>query len=671
MIKRFVKGNPIKTYSVIKEIKTTETNEFIEKYYNLEKNQFVIDIDENSYIYGLGGSNRGINKKGYIYRSFCTDDPVHTEDKISLYAAQNFFVLKSNKNLFGVYIDTPSPVKYDIGFTDIDKFYIDIESNDYEIYYITSDTILNIVKEFREIIGQSYIAPRWALGYGQSRWGYMNEEDIIEVYENYKKHNIPIDSIYLDIDYMEKYKDFTIDKTRFNDLKNLTKKMREKNIHLVPIIDAGVKIEKGYEIYDEGIKNNFFCVDENNNPFIGAVWPGQVHFPDFLNKDARSWFGKKYKILLDLGIDGFWNDMNEPAIFYSKSGLEKMYNKIESNNKNLNVSIYDLWDMKNSFMDMSNSVDDYSSFYHNYDGCKINHIKVHNLYGFNMTKSAMEEINKLTDKRTLLFSRSSFIGMHRYGGIWTGDNSSWWSHLLMAIQMMPGLNMCGFIYSGSDIGGFGSNTSEDLMTRWLQFAIFTPLMRNHSALGTRRQELYEFKNIEVLKNIVEIRYRLLPYIYSEYMKAILKNEMLFKPLSFVYENDKRCYDIHDQLIIGNEIMIAPIYTQNSHGRYVYLPEKMKMIKFKNSTEFEEKILDKGDHFISLELHEFCIFILENKAIPFSNIASSTEEINYTDFNFISFNENINYDYYSDNGIEKNISLDNIKKLNLIKEDYDI
>lgn len=662
MIKRFVKGEPIKTYSVVKEIKIDSENEFVNKYY--KNNRFEIDIDENTYVYGLGGTNRGINKKGYVYRSFCTDDPVHTEDKISLYASQNFLVLKSNENLFGVYIDTPAPIKYDIGFTEIDKFFINIESNDYEIYYIKASSILEIVKEFRELIGQSYIAPRWALGYGQSRWGYMNEEDINTVYENYKKHNIPIDSIYLDIDYMEEYKDFTINKERFKNLKKLSNDMKEKNIHLVPIIDAGVKIEKGYDVYEEGIKNNYFCFDENKEPFVGAVWPGQVHFPDFLNKEARSWFGKKYKILLDLGIDGFWNDMNEPAIFYSKKGLKNMYDKVDSNNKNLNVSIYDLWDMKNSFMDMSNSNEDYSSFYHNYDGKIVKHIDVHNLYGFNMTKSAMEEIDKISDKRILLFSRSSFIGMHRYGGIWTGDNSSWWSHLLMAIQMMPGLNMCGFLYSGSDIGGFGANTSEDLMIRWLQFAIFTPLMRNHSALGTRNQELYQFKNVEIMKNIVEIRYRLLPYLYSEYMKAVLKNEMLFKPLSFVYENDKRCFDIHDQLIIGNEIMIAPVYTQNTRGRYVYLPEKMKMIKFKTSLEFEEKMLEKGDHYIDLELNEFCIFIFENKAIPFSNIANSTEEIDYTNFDFISFGEHINYEYYSDNGLEKNVSLNNIKNLNV-------
>lgn len=659
MISRYRSGMPIDTKSIVEDIKISDKNTFVEKYKTDDK--FVINLSDNSYIYGLGGSNRGINKKGYIYESFCSDDPVHTEDKKSLYAAQNFFVFKDENILFGIYLDTPEKITYDIGYTDIQKFTITLSSNDYEIYYITGENILDIVRQFRKIIGKSYIAPRWSFGYGQSRWGYINEKDVLEVYENYNKNDMPLDMIYLDIDYMENYKDFTVDSKKYSDLKKLTENLKNDGVHLVPIIDAGVKIEKDYEIYEEGIKNNYFCFDENKKPFVGAVWPGLVHFPDFLNADARKWFGSKYKKLMDLGIDGFWNDMNEPAIFFSKNGIENMYKKISENMGNLDVDLYTLWSMKDSFLNMSNSEADYKSFYHNYDGKIIRHDKVHNLYGYNMTKAAMEQMYEMTNDRVLLFSRASFIGMHRYGGIWTGDNSSWWKHILLSLQMMPGLNMCGFMYVGSDLGGFGSNVTEDLMIRWLQFGLFSPLMRNHSALGTKNQELYRFSNKEVLRNILNVRYMLLPYIYSEYMKAILRDDMYFKPLSFVYEDDKRCLDIENQLIIGNELMIAPIYEQNANGRYVYIPETMKMIRFKKDGSLEERIYEKGDYYIEMNLYEFVIFIRNNTKIPLTIAKNRVSKIDFENLKFLGF-DNASYEYYFDDGKVREISEENIRKI---------
>lgn len=659
MILKYRKGNPIPTESTVLNINISENIEFFNKH--LSNNNMLINIDENTYVYGLGGSNRGINKVGYKYTSYCSDDPVHTEDKVSLYAAHNFFVLKNEKEVYGIFIDSPAKITYDIGFTDINEFRISIETDSYDIYYISGNSIIEIVREYRKLVGKSYLAPKWAFGYGQSRWGYMNESDIENVLKGHNENGIPLDMIYLDIDYMKDFKDFTINEERFPNFSQFVSKMKKEEIHLIPIIDAGVKIEKDYDVYEQGIENNYFCFDKENKPFVAAVWPGQVHFPDFLNKDARAWFGNKYKFLMDKGIDGFWNDMNEPAIFYTRAGIDNMFKTVDKYRNKENIGVYELWEMKDSFMAMNNSDKDYSSFYHNYNGQILNHKDVHNLYGYNMTRAAGEQINLISpDKRVLLFSRSSFIGMHRYGGIWTGDNFSWWSHILLSLQMMPGLNMSGFMYIGSDIGGFSGNTSEDLMMRWLQFAIFTPLMRNHSAIGTKDQELYRFKNIDKLRNIVEVRYRLLPYLYSEYMKSILNDDMYFKPLSFVYPEDEMAYNIEDQLIIGDEIMIAPVYKANSKGRFVYIPETMKAIKFTSSATYEEKIYEKGNYFIDLNLHEFVIFIRQNRAIPFSNIAKRVENVDFNNFEFLSFGKST-YEYYNDNGLDKEISEKNIVK----------
>ena len=272
--------------------------------------------------------------------------------------------------------------------------------------------------------------------------------------------------------------------------------------------------------------------------------------------------------------------MNEPALFYSEKRLERIMDEILTM-KNENLDLHSFYQLTGKIDSLSNNPDDHKSFYHDFDGIKVRHDKVHNLYGFYMTKAASEAFDQIApDKRTLLFSRSSYIGMHRYGGIWTGDNASWWSHLLLSIQQMPALNLCGILYTGSDIGGFGCDATPDLMLRWLEFGIFTPLMRNHAALGTREQEVYQFEQLEDYRNIIRIRYGLLPYIYSEYMKSALNNEMYFRPLAFDFPQDSHAARVEDQLMVGESIMIAPVYTQNATGRYVYLPEDMLMVRMK-------------------------------------------------------------------------------------------
>ena len=481
----------------------------------------------------------------------------------------------------------------------------------------------------------------------------MNEDEIREVVKGHRENNIPLDTVYMGIDYMESYKDFTINEKAFPKFEKFVEEMKKEHVRLIPIIDAGVKIEKGYDVYEEGVKNNYFCKDKDGKDFVGAVWPGKVHFPDFLNEDARKWFGKKYKFLLDKGIEGFWNDMNEPAIFYSDKGLQEVFDYVDSV-KGTNIDINSFFTLKDKVLGIANSPADYKAFYHNTKEGKICHDKLHNLYGYNMTRAAGEAFEEMVpDKRILMFSRASYIGMHRNGGIWQGDNMAWWSHLLMTIKMLPSLNMCGFLYTGSDIGGFGANTTEDLVLRWTEFGVFSPLMRNHAALGTRKQEPYQFKNVEDFKNIIGIRYGLLSYIYSEYMKAALNNEMYAKPLAFVYEDDAHAKEVEDQLIIGDSIMIAPVYTQNTTGRYVYLPEEMMAVKMRSLTEYDCKVLPAGHHYVDVDLNELMFFIRPNHLVPMTYGGESTEEVDFTTLKVFGFvKKNTSYELYLDDGVSK-------------------
>ena len=655
MVKKYSFGNPIETDAVVKDIAETEWKDGI---FRKEGNSFHYTLRPDEIIYGLGENVRGMNKRGWRYVSECADNPNHCEHTSSLYGAHNFIMVGDGvQKTCGLFVDTPGRVTFDAGYTDIDELCITMEDGDYKLYLIEGASYPDVVKEFRELIGRSYIAPRWAFGYGQSRWSYNTADEVREVAAEYKKRNIPIDSIYLDIDYMERYKDFTINRDTFADFEDLVKEMKEQKIHLVPIIDGGVKKEDGYDVYEEGKEKGYFCKDEDGEDFVIGVWPGKCCFPDMLNDEAREWFGDKYRILIDKGIDGFWNDMNEPAIFYSEKRLKKVFDKMEEY-KTANLDVNTFFEMTDLIGTISNNPEDYASFYHNYKGKRYRHDKVHNLFGYYMTRSAAEAFERyVPEKRILLFSRASYIGMHRSGGIWQGDNMAWWSHLKMNVKMMPSLNMCGFLYTGADVGGFGADTTEDLVLRWLEFAVFTPLLRNHSARGTRRQEVYRFSHVQDFADVIGVRYQILPYIYSEYMKAALRNTMMFSPLSFIYGEYALAGQVEDQLLIGENIMIAPVCEQNASGRVVYFPERMKQLIFRKGTVAEGIVYEKGFAYVDMPMGSVNIFLREGYLFPVAKGGKCVEDVDFEDLTLYSFGEEIKpYEYYLDDGETKDFNI---------------
>ena len=662
MIKKYVYGTPFCTDAVISEVPAASNPFPFGTVCTDNGFSFTYVMDPDDIVYGLGEANRGINKRNWCYISDCADDPDHTEGKRSLYAAHNFIILAGKEN-FGLFFDYPSAIRFDIGYTRMDTLTVTCTDADLNLYVIEGESPYDIVRQFRGIIGRSYIPPKFAFGFGQSRWGYRTKEDFRNVVKGYRENHIPLDMVYMDIDYMESYKDFTLNDD-FQDLSDFAREMKEKNVRLIPIIDAGVKIEEGYDVYEEGVKNGYFCKRADGSDFMGAVWPGPAHFPDFLNEDARKWFGGKYRILTDQGIEGFWNDMNEPAIFYSAEGLEEAKKIVQAFLDDKSGST-DPGHVREVFFRLSNNRDDYGRFYHNVNGENVMHEKVHNLYGYNMTRAAGEAFEEIDpEKRFLMFSRSSYIGMHRYGGIWTGDNKSWWSHILLNLKMMPSLNMCGFLYTGADLGGFGDDSTRDLLLRFLALGVFTPLMRDHTALGTRDQECYQFGDTADFRHIVGVRYRLLPYLYSEYMKAALNNDMYFKPLAFVWQEDRMARGIEDQLVLGNEIMIAPVYTQNASGRYVYLPEEMKFIKFLPDGTISEEVLSKGIHWIDVALNEVPLFIRSGKCIPAADAAECVDAVDYGTIRMLGY-EGAEYVLYNDDGIHKDY--ENKKNFSILKK----
>lgn len=646
MIEKYVFGNPFPTNAVTAEIKASDRK--LPFFETDGQGTFTCSLAEEDIVYGLGEQIRGINKRGWQYVSWNYDNPNHQEDTRSLYGSHNVILL-CGAVTFGAFFDCAGKLEFDIGYTKRSVLQVKAAKNDLAVYIITGENEKDIVRQFRKSIGRSYIPPLWAFGYGQSRWGYKNEQEIRDVAEQYAAAGVPLDSIYLDIDYMERYKDFTVDKERFPDLKKLADDMKARNIHLVPIIDAGVKIEDGYDVYEEGVQGNYFCKNADGSDFVGAVWPGKVHFPDFLQPETRTWFGRKYAVLTEMGIDGFWNDMNEPAIFYTEDRLAETCARVQEMTAE-NMGIHEYFAFTGMVAGLNGNVGDYDKFYHNIDGQMVRHSDVHNLYGMNMTRAAFEALQEIApETRTLFFSRASYIGAHRYGGIWQGDNKSWWSHILQSMQQLPALNMAGFLFTGADTGGFGSDATEDLMLRWLQYSLFTPLFRNHSADGTRRQELYRFDNLRSAAEMVRIRYCLIPYLYSEFLKAVLHDDMMFRPLSFDFPEDAMAKQVEDQLLLGDELMIAPVYKQNAQGRYVYLPEEMMLVRMRSCREYQTEILPQGHHYVSIALDELVFFIRNQKVIPFAEPANSTAEMDAAAIKRLGYS-GVSYTLYRDNGI---------------------
>ncbi len=493
MITQFTYGTPVETFAVVQDIPVSG-HEALRRFARKKGSPQIFScmLGEDDVIYGLGETMRGINKRGFRYISFNYDDPNHRDDMPSMYGAHNFFVVDGEET-FGAFFDTPAKVTFDMDSKGSGVLSVICASADLRLYIVEGDSAYGVVREFLGAIGQSFLPPLWAFGYGQSRWGYRTERDITRVASRYQALGIPLDYICMDIDYMDRYIDFTVNKRRFPDMAGYAARLREQGLHLVPIVDAGIKIEPGNPVYDEGAEKGYFCLNHEGTYYRAEVWPGMTHFPDFLREEVRQWFGDQYRFYTDRGLEGFWNDMNEPAIFSSEYRAKGTKPDLEHGDPD----------------QPERHVADFKDFFHRLDdGREKSNYEVHNLFGAMMTRASGEGLDRLLDRRYLLFSRASYIGAHRYGGIWTGDNASTWEMLRQNVYHMPSLHMCGFLFSGADTGGFGGNCTRELLLRWLAVSVFTPLMRNHTALFTKNQECYRFRGPEDFKAVITLRYRL-------------------------------------------------------------------------------------------------------------------------------------------------------------------
>lgn len=542
---------------------------FLEKIYVSKK------MEEEMYFYGLGEKTGHLNKKGYHYVNWNTDNPSpHGETFDRLYKSIPFLICLNKEDAFGIFFDNHFETHFDMGRDNSKYYYFSAADGNLDYYFIYGPSIKKVVEGYTKITGTTPLPQLWTLGYQQCRWSYDTEKRLMEVANSLREKEIPCDTLYLDIDYMDGYRVFTWNNERFENPEAMIKKLNSMGFKVVTIIDPGVKVDKGYKIYDEGLKNGYFATDNQGIVYRNEVWPGDSVYPDFLNSNTRKWWAKNQKIMTDFGVSGIWNDMNEPASFNGPLPDDVMFDN---------------------------------------DGILVTHKEAHNVYGHMMAKATYEGLKKETGKRPFIVTRASYAGTQKYSTIWTGDNQSTWEHLRMSLPMLMNLGLSGMAFCGTDVGGFGHDCSAELLSRWVQVGTFTPLFRNHSAMGTRDQEPWAFDEIteEINRKYIKLRYKLLPYIYDAMWNCSKNGAPLIRPLLFNYQEDTNTYEINDEFLCGDNILVAPVVEQGQKARIVYLPKGDAWIDYWTKEEYKG-----GQNIIKETPLDICpIFIKAGSIIP--------------------------------------------------------
>ncbi len=406
-------------------------------------------------------------------------------------------------------------------------------------YYFISGPPAQALEKFTELTGRTPLPPLWGLGYHQCRWGYRTEADIREVVAGFIENDMPISAIHLDIDYMQDYRVFTINPQRFPDLARLSAELLKQDLHLITILDPGVKQDPEYFVYQEGLKRQTFCLAADGKPAQGVVWPGWCVFPDFTNSKTRAWWGEYYQRLLEAGITGFWHDMNEPSSFTAS--------------KEMTLPL---------------------STRHTMDGQIGNHHQAHNLYALQMNRAGYEALRKLRpNQRPWIISRSGWVSQQRYAWNWTGDTNTSWESLRMTLTTVLGLGLSGIPFSGPDIGGFSGNPSAELYLRWFQLAAFLPYFRTHSSRTSPRREPWVFGEpyTSIIRRYMRLHYKLLPYLYTLAWEASQTGAPLVRPLFWIEPDNPDLWDISDSFLLGNNLLVAPVLEEKAASRQVTLP----------------------------------------------------------------------------------------------------
>lgn len=564
---------------------------------------------------GLGEKTGNLNRRGNDYTNWNTDNPHYEDWSDPLYSTIPFYIGIQNNLPYGIFVDNSTKSNFNFGAGNNRFAYFSVDDHQTEYYFIFHHNVQDIIKSYTELTGRMSMPPIWGLGFQQSRWSYTPDKEVMEVVQTFHDKKIPLDVLYLDIGYMDAYKVFTWNPVAFSHPKELISKLKNWGIHTAVIVDPGVKVEKGYSVYEEGLKYNYFIKYPDGSNYTGEVWPGWCNFPDFTNPKVRTWWGTQFKGLVDDGVTGFWNDMNEIAVW----------------GKEVPPVIQMDW-----------------------EGKGVSYLKGKNVFGMQMARSTFQGVkNLLNNKRPLVLTRSGYAGLQRYTAIWTGDNQATDDHMLLGIRLVNSFGLSGVAYAGYDAGGFGGNATPDLYARWVSIAAFSPFFRVHSAINTCRSEPWSYGEAAetVATRFIRLRYNLLPYIYSSFYTAHETGLPVQRSLSIEYTADSNIYnpEFDNQYLFGASLLIIPARSTQM-ALNAYFPEGEWY-----SFYTDEKITGSEQKLVPSPLNELPVYVKAGAIIPIQKQVENTSENSGDTLEIHIYNGNVNneFTYYEDDGTTYN------------------
>jgi alpha-glucosidase len=498
-------------------------------------------LPKEEYCYGLGQRPSSINLRGKRL-TFWNADPMpgFERDADPVYTSIPFYIGMRPGLAYGVLWDNPARGYADLGAENAEEITFFAEDGELRFYLFAGPTVRDVLRQYTSLAGHMPLPPLWALGFHQSRWGYDSERVFRSLAQDFRQRRLPCDALYFDIDYMSGYRAFTWNREHFPLLPGLLANLTEQGFKTVCIIDPGIKVDSGYAAYESGLAENVFLKYPNGKPVTGPVWPGNCHFPDFTSPQVRAWWADLIPMLTQAGFAGIWNDMNEPTIF--------------------------------SFQ-RPTTVPDYVT--HDWDGAGQTHVGGgHNVYGMQMARATREGLQKeRPDRRPFVMTRAGHAGAQRFTSTWTGDNAATWDHLRLSISMVLNAGLSGMSFTGPDVGGFAGNPDAELFTRWIQLGSMLPYFRVHSMVGTKPREPWAFgeRYEGIVRRYLELRYQLLPYIYSAFAQCAQDGTPIVRPLFMVDPSDDKLHGLDDEFMLGDAILAAPVLEPGATQRDVYLP----------------------------------------------------------------------------------------------------
>ncbi|WP_299766004.1 glycoside hydrolase family 31 protein [uncultured Dokdonia sp.] len=489
--------------------------------------------------YGLGDKPMHMNLRGKRVQNWATDQYAFGKDQDPIYKSVPFYIGLNKKKAYGIFFDNTFRTFFDFCHERMDVTSFWAQGGEMNYYFIYGPSMPDVVKSYTNLTGVPELPPLWALGYQQCKWSYYPESNVKEIAAKFRELQIPCDGIYLDIDYMDGFRCFTWNKEYFPDPKRMVKELADDGFKTIVIIDPGIKIDKDYSIYNEGVENDYFCKRADGPYMKGKVWPGECNFPDYTNPKVRTWWAGLFKELIgDIGVKGVWNDMNEPAV-------------MEVPGKTFPPDVR-----------------------HDYDGNPCSHRKAHNIYGTQMARATYEGVKKFAyPKRPFVITRSAYSGAQRYTSSWTGDNIASWEHLWVANIQVQRMCISGMSFTGTDIGGFAEQPTGELYARWIQLGVFHPFCRTHSSGHHGDQEPWAFDPgvTDIARKFINLRYRLLPYLYTMFYEYTQNGTPLLKPLVYFDQDDPQTHYRTDEFVFGHQILVCPVLEPNAKGRRMYIP----------------------------------------------------------------------------------------------------